>query len=52
MELLSRGVTIDLETVVQAYRKRLPRIEFLGGRVCPAIRQHTFQGLADRQNNA
>ena len=29
MGLLSRGVTIDLETVVQAYRKRLPRIEFL-----------------------
>ena len=28
MELLSRGVTIDLETVVQVYRKHLPRIEF------------------------
>lgn len=27
--LLSRGATIDLETVVQAYRKRLPPVEFL-----------------------
>ena len=23
-----------------------------GSRMCPAIRQHTFQGLADRQKNA
>ena len=38
MKPLQRGVTIDLETVVRAYRKHLPRIEF------PVCEQHRLSG--------